>query len=103
MAVLPAQQVHITPAFAAANGVNCNLTVYPDLTYGFEAVPTDVEVGPDHALYVTTLPGGPGGSVDPGSVYRISRWAGTPRRSLPGLTKRPTWPSIPGVASMSPS
>lgn len=85
MAVLPAQQVQITPAFAAANGVNCDLSVYPDLTYGFEAVPTDVEVGPDHTLYVTTLPGGPGGSVNPGSVYRISRWGGKPQKIATGF------------------
>jgi hypothetical protein len=87
LAVLPAQQVHITPAFAAANGVNCDLSAYPNLTYGFEAVPTDVEVGPDHALYVTALPGGPGGSVDPGSVYRISRWGGHPQRIATGFNE----------------
>ena len=29
------------------------------VTYAFEPVPTDVEVGADGALYVTTLPGGP--------------------------------------------
>ena len=27
--------------------------------FAFEAVPTDVEVGPDGQLYVTSLPGGP--------------------------------------------
>lgn len=27
--------------------------------YAFESVPTDIEVGPDGALYVTSLPGGP--------------------------------------------
>ncbi len=29
------------------------------VTYAFEPVPTDVEVGKDGYLYVTTLPGGP--------------------------------------------
>jgi hypothetical protein len=87
IAVLPAQEVQITPAFAAANGVNCDLSAYPNLTYGFEAVPTDVEVGPDHALYVTTLPGGPGGSADPGSVYRLSRWGGNPQKIATGFNE----------------
>ena len=44
-----------------------------DKTYAFEAVPTDVEVGKDGWLYVSTLPGGP---EDPslgarGRVYRV--------------------------------
>jgi hypothetical protein len=87
IAVLPAQQVQITPAFAAANGVNCDLSAYPNLTYGFEAVPTDVEVGPDGALYVTTLPGGPGGPSEPGSVYRVSRWGGRPQQIATGFNE----------------
>ena len=48
------------------------------LEYRFEPVPTDVEVGPDGRLYVTTLPGGP---EDPslgarGSVYKVNPWNG---------------------------
>ena len=44
------------------------------VTYSFESVPTDVEVGKDGWLYVTTLPGGP---EDPslgarGRVYRVN-------------------------------
>lgn len=72
ISVLPAQPVRITAAFAAANGLpSCAVGI----TYKFEAVPTDVEVGPGGALYVTTLPGGPEGpdSGNPGSVYRIDR------------------------------
>ena len=43
-------------------------------TFNFEAVPTDVEVGPFGVLYVSTLPGGP---EDPslgarGSVYTVN-------------------------------
>ncbi len=71
MGVLPPQPVKITAAFAAANGLpSCVVGI----TYAFEPVPTDVEVGPGNALYVTTLPGGPEGpdSGNPGSVYRIS-------------------------------
>ncbi|MDQ1716764.1 MAG: hypothetical protein QOE89_717, partial [Pseudonocardiales bacterium] len=48
------------------------------VTYNFEPVPTDVEVGPDGWLYVTTLPGGP---EDPsagarGSVYKVNPHTG---------------------------
>jgi hypothetical protein len=66
LALLPGQPVKVTPAFAEA-------THAPDCvgaTYLFEPVPTDVEVGKHHKLYVTTLPGGP--NIGPGgSVYRI--------------------------------
>lgn len=69
--VLPVQPVKITAAFAAANGLpKC----VAGITYNFEPVPTDVEVGPGNGLYVTTLPGGPEGpdSGNPGSVYRLA-------------------------------
>ena len=36
-----------------------------------EPVPTDVEVGPDGNLYVTTLGGGLGEQMPVGAVYRI--------------------------------
>ena len=46
----------VTPGAAEANGL-------PKCTVGkkfaLEAVPTDIEVGPDGKLYVTSLPGGP--------------------------------------------
>jgi hypothetical protein len=75
-AVLPPQPAVISAEAAAANGL-------PDcvagLTYHFEPVPTDVEIGYDGKLYVTTLPGGP---EDPslgarGSVYRIDPRTGS--------------------------
>jgi hypothetical protein len=46
--------------------------------YRFEPVPTDVELGPDGWLYVTTLPGGPEGPSlgARGSVYRVNPWNG---------------------------
>jgi hypothetical protein len=46
--------------------------------YVFEPVPTDVEVGDDGYLYVTTLPGGPEGPSlgARGSVYRVDRHSG---------------------------
>ncbi len=71
IAVLPPQPLTVTADYAAAIGLPaCTVGV----TYKFEPVPTDVEVGPDGHLYVTTLPGGPegvpGGAA--GSVYRIT-------------------------------
>jgi glucose/arabinose dehydrogenase len=49
-------KVKITKGAAEANGL-------PACTVGkkfaLEAVPTDIEVGPDGQLYVTSLPGGP--------------------------------------------
>jgi len=59
VAVFPAQKIKITQAFLDANfppgtDTSCLLGA----TYGFEPVPTDVEVGRDGFLYVTTLPGG---------------------------------------------
>ena len=76
IAVLPTQWVHVTKAVAA-------VVKAPDCvgaTYGFEAVPTDVEVGPHGKLYVTTLPGGMGGQ---GSVYRV--WRGGAHRIATGF------------------
>jgi hypothetical protein len=69
LAVLPAQPHKITAADAKAVGApDCVIGV----VYGFEAVPTDVEVGHDGALYISTLPGGPEepGFSPRGSVYR---------------------------------
>ena len=52
-----------------------------------EAVPTDVEVGPDGKLYVTTLPGGP---EDPGlgataAVYKVDPKTGKVKKVVSGL------------------
>lgn len=46
--------------------------------YGFEAVPTDVEFGPDGWLYVTSLPGGPESPElgDRGAIFRVNPWTG---------------------------
>ena len=69
--VLPRHRLRVTEAAADSQDL-------PDCavgkTYNFEAVPTDVEVGKDGWLYVTTLPGGP---EDPslgarGRVYRVN-------------------------------
>jgi hypothetical protein len=56
VAALKPVKLTVTADAAKANGL-------PDCTigkkYAVEAVPTDVEVGPDGQLYVTSLPGGP--------------------------------------------
>lgn len=84
LAVLPSQPATITAEAAATLGLaDCVVGV----KYRFEAVPTDVEVGRDGYLYVTTLPGGP---EDPslgarGKVYRVNPWNGHVREVASGL------------------
>ena len=73
VAVLPPVPFEITAEVATAFGLPA-CTV--GLTYNVEPVPTDVERGPDGALYVTSLPGGFEGGA-PGSVYRVDRANGT--------------------------
>jgi hypothetical protein len=71
LAVLPPQPTTITAAAATAFGLDdCAVGV----SYAFEAVPTDVEMGADGFLYVTTLPGGPEDATlgARGSVYRVN-------------------------------
>jgi hypothetical protein len=84
VAVLPPQPAVITAAAAAANGL-------PDcvvgLTYNFEPVPTDVEVGPNGMLYVSLLPGGP---EDPsfgarGAVYVVNPHTGASHKIAGGF------------------
>ncbi|MEC5190538.1 MULTISPECIES: ScyD/ScyE family protein [unclassified Arthrobacter] len=71
VAVLPPRPYTITPEAAASNGLpDCVVGT----TYDFEAVPTDVAVGPDGYLYVTSLPGGP---EDPalgprGAIFKVN-------------------------------
>jgi len=70
VAVLPQVPVEITADMAEEFQVP---EACVGTTYNFESVPTDVEMGPDGLLYVTTLPGGeiPGAAsvltVDPDS------------------------------------
>lgn len=55
LAVPPAQPLRITGEIAATTNLpDCVVGV----TYRFEPVPTDVEVGPHGMLYASTLPGG---------------------------------------------
>ncbi len=72
---MPPTPVTITADAAAANQLPA-CTV--GLTYKFEPVPTDVELGPDGWLYVSSLPGGP---EDPslganGRVYKVNPKSG---------------------------
>lgn len=76
VAVLPpTAPVVFTAEMAAAN-------TFPDCAvghgYGYEPVPTDVEIGPDGWLYVTSLPGGPeDASVGArGSVVKVNPGSG---------------------------
>lgn len=75
LAVLPPQPFTFDKASVAALDLpECVVGA----TYAFESVPTDVEVGRDGYLYVTTLPGGP---ETPefgarGKVYRVNPHTG---------------------------
>jgi len=76
LTVLPPQRTTITADMAAALGLpSCVVGI----TYGFEPVPTDVEVGKDGFLYVTTLPGGPESPVlgARGKVWRVNPYTGS--------------------------
>jgi len=75
IAVLPPTEVTITPEAVAALKLPSCVT---GLVYGFEPVPTDVELAPDGWLYVSSLPGGP---EDPsvganGRVYKVNPKSG---------------------------
>lgn len=84
LAVLPPQPLRITADQAKDLGL-------PDCvvgeTYRFEPVPTDVEVGPDGMLYVTTLPGGPESPVlgARGAVWKINPHTGKVRQIASGF------------------
>src|SRR5665647_2695236 len=83
LAVLPARPAEITAEAAAALGI-------PDcggLMYGFEGVPTDVEMGPDGWLYVSSLPGGPEDASlgARGAVFRVNPATGQAQVHVEGI------------------
>ncbi|MBM6402559.1 ScyD/ScyE family protein [Phycicoccus sonneratiae] len=84
LAVLPPQPLELTAEMVAALGLP---SCVAGVTYSFEAVPTDVEVGRDGWLYVTTLPGGPESPVlgARGSVYKVNPHTGAVRRVATGF------------------
>ncbi len=93
IAVLPAQPLRSPPRLRQHS--DCP-TALVGLTYKFEAVPTDVEVGRDGYLYVTTLAGGPESPVlgARSSVYRVNPRNGQVNSSPPASAAPPTWPCI---------
>jgi hypothetical protein len=85
VAVIPPATTTITAQFAETAGLpECVVGE----TYRFESVPTDVEMGPDGRLYVTTLPGGPeDGSLGANAaVHRVDPRTGSVRTVVTGLT-----------------
>lgn len=69
VAVLPPVKVKVTKAVRKGLGLpKCA----DGKTYKGEAVPTDVEIGLDGNLYVTTLGGAVGEIVPAGALYRVS-------------------------------
>ena len=79
VAVLPPVPLKITTKVAAALELPaCSV----GLSYYFESVPTDVEVGRDGTLYVSTLPGGP---EDPSMGARGAVFKVTPRGKVTKL------------------
>ncbi len=84
LAVLPPAPVVITSAIAKANGLApCTIGV----TYLSESVPTDVEVGRDGYLYVTTLPGGVESPQNAqGALWRVNPRTGRYTKIVTGFS-----------------
>jgi hypothetical protein len=86
VAVLPPQEpIAVTAELAEQAGIPACAA---GTNYIAESVPTDVEIGPDGWLYVTTLPGGP---EDPslgarGSVYKVNQKTGEVVRVATGFS-----------------
>ncbi len=83
LAVLPPRPIQLSGDQAGAIGVpSC-----AGLTYAFEPVPTDVAIGPDGAVYVSSLPGGPESPVlgARGAVFRIDPVGGAVTAWVEGL------------------
>jgi hypothetical protein len=75
VAVLPPTEVTITQA--AADELQLD-ACFVGLKYWLEPVPTDVELGPDGWLYVSSLPGGPESAAlgANGRVYKVNPKSG---------------------------
>lgn len=82
IAVLPSVAQRITPGTALEFGLPlCTV----GRVYSSEPVPTDVEVGPDGYLYVSSLPGSPE-QANSGSVFRVDPNSGEVTRVARGFT-----------------
>jgi hypothetical protein len=84
VSVLPPVPVEVTAEAAEGLGLP-ECVVGHD--YNFEPVPTDVEMGPDGMLYVTSLPGGPEDDSlgANGSVFRVDPATGDAEQVVTGL------------------
>ena len=84
-------------------GVRCRLglTDCVGLTYAFEPVPTDVELGPDGWLYVSSLPGGPEDATlgARGAVFRIAPASGATEVYSEGILS-PTGLALDGAGNV---
>ncbi|MEW9873705.1 ScyD/ScyE family protein [Arthrobacter sp. HS15c] len=81
LAVLPPRPAIIPAGLKIPVDMMGNTVEVPECTgyeYAFEAVPTDVEFGPDGWLYVSSLPGGPESAElgERGAIFRINPWTG---------------------------
>ena len=97
VAVLPPRPAMITEEAGAAFG----LTDCVGLTYAFEPVPTDVELGPDGWLYVSSLPGGPEDASlgARGAVFRVAPASGATEVYAEGLLS-PTGLTLDGAGNL---
>lgn len=82
LAVLAPAAVELTEELVEMFGLPECVT---GLTYYSEPVPTDIEMGPDGQLHVTTLPGGPGEAVASGAVTAINPASGSMTTEVEGL------------------
>lgn len=93
VAVLPATTITMTPelkaGFDAQLGAPESGLALPDCVVGadytVEPVPTDVRVGRDGYLYVSTLQGSAGEMVPISTVYRVNPWSGKARAVASGM------------------
>ncbi|MDQ0665026.1 hypothetical protein QFZ35_003524 [Arthrobacter ulcerisalmonis] len=82
IAVLPARPAVIPKGLVVPTDMQGGTMKVPDCVaghkYAFEPVPTDVAIGPDGMLYVTSLPGGPEGPElgARGAIFKINPWNG---------------------------
>lgn len=97
LAVLPAHAVEINEDAAEAFG----LPSCVGLSYGFEAVPTDIEIGPGGQVYVATLPGGPEDASlgERGKVFKIDPRSGDVSLHARGLLS-PTGIALDGAGNL---
>jgi hypothetical protein len=82
VAVLPPRPAEIPAGLRVPTDMQGNTVEVPACAagheYAFEPVPTDIGIGPDGMLYVTSLPGGPEGPElgARGAVFKVNPWNG---------------------------